>query len=77
MNDFYISDEKKMIHLDGWMFFIRDSGEGMVDIGYKEFSYEDKDYVTRGEPMHVSIDYLPKLVEMMNYFIDRGDPNEN
>ena len=67
--EYYTADEKRVIHPDGWHFFVRDADEGLVEIGYRE--WRDGKCVDVGEPIRVAIEFTKPLAEALQYFADR------
>ena len=67
----YHSDEKQIIHEDGWMNYVRDADEGMLEIGYREWDAETKKYVKRGESLIITLDMAEHLAAVITYFTNR------
>lgn len=67
--EYYTTDEKRIVHQDGWHIFVRDGDEELVQIGYRE--WRDGKCVEVGEPLSVTIEFTRPLAEALQYFADR------
>lgn len=73
MSAFYIEDEKRVVHQDGWRYVIRDGDEGTVELGYQEIREMDgkSGWVDVNEPMVIALDSLPYVIQAMKHFVER------
>lgn len=67
--DYYTMDEKRLIHPDGWHFFVRDGDDGVVEIGYRE--QRAGKWVDAGDLFTVPLAFTKPLAEALRYFADR------
>jgi hypothetical protein len=66
-----MEDERRIVHPDGWMFYVCDCDEGCVSIGYREWDTEERRYKESAHPLVVAIDYAEQLAEAIQFFADR------
>ncbi len=69
--DYYVADEKMIIHQDGWMFFVRDSEEGVIELGYREMVGGVMEVI--GDPLRVSVEMAAPLAKVIQYFAERNE----
>ena len=67
----FIVDEKQVHHEDGWLYYVRDSDEGMVEIGYKDWDHEKRAFVLKGSPISISLDMAAHLGDILKFFASR------
>jgi hypothetical protein len=71
--EFYVVEEKKLVHVDGWMYYIKDIDDGVIEIGCREQT--DSGMTDIGEPLRVSVSHVGTLAKALQYFADR-DKNQ-
>lgn len=71
MPEFFTEDEKRIVHPDGWLFFVRDGDEGTIEFGYREWSEVSKTYVDFIKPVVIMSNAASQLAEAFLFFHDR------
>lgn len=73
-SEFFVEEETRLVHPDGWLFYLRDGDEGLVEFGYREL----RDNVWKDVTViHIGNSFLPELAKVFERFAGRRASNEN